>query len=198
MTAKDIQQNAVSFPSDVGMCGRLEVLYSEDQIQARIREMAQEINQTYRDVDKVVVVGILKGAFLFMADLIRHLEVPCQIEFIRLSSYGNKTKSSGSVRPVDLTLPNLADQHVLLVEDIVDTGLTMSFLLEYLAGLHQTKSTRVAVLLDKPVARSPEIEPVPIDFTGFTVGNQFLVGYGLDLAGYLRNLPYIGVFHQDQ
>jgi hypoxanthine phosphoribosyltransferase len=171
----------------------LKVLITEEQLQTRVREMAREINATYRDSKKLVIIAILKGSFIFLADLIRHLEVPCQVEFIRLASYGNNKKTSGTIRPVDLTLPNLADEDVLLVEDIIDTGLTLSFFMDYLQSLHKTKSLRLAVLLDKPEARNREIAPVPVDFTGFRVGNDFLVGYGLDYAGYYRNLPYIAL-----
>jgi hypoxanthine phosphoribosyltransferase len=172
-----------------------EVVISEEQLQERIREMAAQINETYKDSEKIIVIAILKGAFLFLADLIRHIDVPCQIEFVRLSSYGNNTTSSGTVRPVDLTLPNLANEDVLLVEDIIDTGLTLNFFMEYLESLHKTKSLRLAVLLDKPSARTQQVN---VDFTGFTVGDQFLIGYGLDCAGLYRNLPYIGVYKEPQ
>lgn len=173
--------------------GNIDVSISEEQLQARIREMAKEINETYKDSEKIIVIAILKGAFMFLADLIRHVEIPCQIEFVRLSSYGNSTTSSGNVRPVDLTLPNLANEDVLLVEDIVDTGLTLNFFMEYLESLHKTKSLKLAVLLDKPCART---QPVNVDFSGFTVGNDFLIGYGLDCAGLYRNLPYIGILRE--
>jgi hypoxanthine phosphoribosyltransferase len=179
----------------VQQLAQIDVLLSEAQLQKRIQEMAAEINATYQGVDQIIVVAILKGSFMFLADLIRHIDVPLQIEFVRLSSYGSSTSSSGTVRPVDLTLPNLADEHVLLVEDIVDTGLTLNFFMEYLESLHKTKSLRLAVLLDKPEART---QPVKVDFTGFPVGNQFLVGYGLDCAGLYRNLPYIGVMNSEK
>ncbi len=172
---------------------QLTVLIPEEQLQARIREMAADINARYRGTEKLVIIAILKGSFMFLADLIRHIEVPCQIEFVRLASYGNNKKTSGTVRPVDLTLPNLADEDVLLVEDIVDSGVTLSFFMEYLHSLHKTRSLSLAVLLDKPNARAEKVNPIPIDFTGFTVGNDFLVGYGLDYAGFYRNLPYIAV-----
>jgi hypoxanthine phosphoribosyltransferase len=172
-------------------------LFTEEQIQTRIREMAGEINKVYQETDKLVIVSILKGGFMFASDLIRHLDVPCCIEFVKLSSYGNNTKSSGTVRPVDLSLPNLAGEDVLLVEDIIDTGLTMNFFMDYLQSLHKTKSLRLAALLDKPSCRNTDIPPVPIDFCGFSVGNEFLVGYGLDMAGIYRNLPYIGVVKED-
>lgn len=172
---------------------QMSILISEEKLQARIREMAAEINARYRGSEKLVIIAILKGSFMFLADLIRHIEVPCQVEFVRLASYGNNKKTSGTVRPVDLTLPNLADEDVLLVEDIVDSGVTLSFFMEYLHSLHKTKSLSLAVLLDKPNARGEKVNPIPIDFTGFTVGNEFLVGYGLDYAGFYRNLPYIAV-----
>lgn len=171
----------------------LQPYLTERQIQERAQAMAQEINDVYKDVDKLVVIGVLKGSFMFLTDLVRHIGVPCQIEFVRLASYGNQRTSSGVVKPVDLTLPNLNNEHVLIVEDIVDTGLTLHFFMDYLRSLHHTKSLRLAVMLDKVEARSKEIPSYPIDFKGFEVKNEFLVGYGLDYAGYYRNFPYIAV-----
>ena len=173
---------------------KLTVRISEAELNTRIREIAGEINRTYVDSEKVIVIGILKGSFMFLSDLIKHVTVPNHIEFVRLSSYGNSKTSSGHVRPVDLTLPKLEGEDVLIVEDIIDTGVTMRFFEDYLRSLHHTKSLRLAALLDKPEAR---VEKVKIDFTGFTVGNEFLVGYGLDYAGFYRNLPYIGVLNND-
>lgn len=168
----------------------LEVRISEADLQTRLKAMGEEINRVYKDSERIIVIGILKGSFLFMADLVRYIDVPCHVEFVRLSSYGNNKSSSGTVRPVDLSLPKLEGEDVLIVEDIIDTGLTMKFFRDYLANLHHTQSLRIAVLLDKACART---EPVELDFVGFEVGNEFLVGYGLDYAGYYRNLPYIGV-----
>ena len=172
----------------------LTVRISEEDLNARIREMAAQLNEMYKDSERVIVIGILKGSFLFLADLIRHLDVPCHVECVRLSSYCSQKSSSGTVRPVDLTLPKLEGEDVLIVEDIIDTGLTMKFFVDYLRSLHKTKSLRLVTLLDKPEAR---VEKVNIDLAGFTVGNEFLVGYGLDYAGYYRNLPYIGVLAND-
>lgn len=169
---------------------QLDVHFSESQIQQRVQAMADEINQAYQGADKLIVVAVLKGSFMFVADLIRHIKVPCQIEFVRLASYGNSQVSSGNVKPVDLSLPNLSGEDVLIVEDIIDTGLTLHFFMDYVKSLHHTKSLRLAVLLDKKEARQKEVQ---VDYAGFTVGNQFLVGYGLDFAGYYRNLPFIGV-----
>lgn len=173
--------------------GQVQVRIDAETIQARIKAMADEINQAYAGCEKLIVVAILKGSVIFLADLVRHLTMPCHIEFVRLASYGNNTESSGEVQPVDLTLPSLANEHVLIVEDIIDTGLTLHFFMDYLHSLHRTKSLKLATLLDKPSARTKN---VPIDFVGFQVGAEFLIGYGLDYAGYYRNLPYIGVVTQ--
>lgn len=170
--------------------GTLDVRFSEEQIQTRIAEMAAEINATYADTKQLIVIAVLKGSFMFLADLIRRIDVPCQVEFVRLASYGAGTQSSGNVGVVDLSLPKLEGEDVLIIEDIIDTGLTLKFFKDYLTSLHHTKSLKIAVMLDKPATRQNEIQA---DFIGFTVQNEFLIGYGLDYAGAYRNLPYIGV-----
>ncbi|MFN8614334.1 MAG: hypoxanthine phosphoribosyltransferase [Vampirovibrionales bacterium] len=180
-----------SQPKTLYTIDELEPFFTEQDIQNRIEAMAQTINQTYRGCERLIIVCILKGAFLFMADLVRHIDIPCQVEFVRLASYGNDRVSSGTVKPVDLTLPDLSGQDVLVVEDIIDTGLTLHFFMDYLRSLHQTRSLRLAVLLDKVHARSTNIPPIEVHFKGFEVGDEFLVGYGLDYAGYYRNFPYI-------
>ncbi|HEY9688254.1 MAG TPA: hypoxanthine phosphoribosyltransferase [Coleofasciculaceae cyanobacterium] len=169
---------------------QLDIYLSESQIQQRISTMAEEINAIYANIPRLMVIVVLKGSFMFAADLVRQIKVPCHIEFVRLASYGNSTVSSGDVQPVDLSLPSMSGEHVLVVEDIIDTGLTLHFFLDYLTSLHHTASLRLAVLLDKVEARKKDIK---VDFAGFTVGNQFLVGYGLDYAGYYRNIPFIGI-----
>jgi hypoxanthine phosphoribosyltransferase len=174
---------------------QLDIYLSESQIQQRIAEMAEEINAIYANVPRLMVIVVLKGSFMFAADLVRQIKAPCHIEFVRLASYGNSTVSSGDVQPVDLSLPSLNGEHVLVVEDIIDTGLTLHFFLDYLTSLHHTASLRLAVLLDKVEARKKDIK---VDFAGFTVGNQFLVGYGLDYAGYYRNIPFIGILRADE
>ena len=166
-------------------------ILTEDDIQRRIKALAEDINATYANCDEITIIAILKGSFLFLSDLIRHITVPCQIEFVRLASYGHTMTSTGNVKTVDLTLPSLEGKDVLLVEDIIDTGLTLSFFVDYLNSLHKTRSTRLAVLLDKPGTRSQNIAPLTVDFTGFQVGNEFLIGYGLDYGELYRNLPYI-------
>jgi len=169
----------------------LKPLFTEEQISARVAELGQAINEHYRDTEGLIIICILKGGFMFLSDLVKHLNVPCHIEFVRLSSYGDNQKSSGQVKPVDLSLPPLVNKDILLIEDIIDTGLTLHFFIDYLESLHTPKSIRLAVLLDKKEARQ---RPVETHFVGFEVGNQFVVGYGLDDKGFYRNLPYIACF----
>lgn len=176
----------------------LDTLISEEKLQTRIAEMAKEINETFKDTEQLVVIGVLKGSFIFMADLVRHLTIPTQIEFVRLASYGNKTKSSGEVKPVYLTLPNLEGKDVLIVEDIMDSGLTLNFFVDYLKSLHKTNRLKVSVLLNKPDARDSANDIISIDFNGFDIGNEFVVGYGLDYQGFFRNLPEIAVVKNPQ
>lgn len=167
------------------------VLFTEEQIQRRVKELAQSISNDYADCEDLTVISVLKGSLLFVSDLIRHINLPLKLEFVRLASYGNDTKSSGKIKPVDLTLPNLQDKDVLVVEDIVDTGLTANFFTDYLRYHHQTRTLKLVSLLDKPVART---HPINVDYVGFIVDNKFVVGYGLDYAGFYRNLPYIGYY----
>jgi len=169
----------------------LKVLYSDKQLAKRVQELAVEINNEFKDVDNLVVIGVLCGSMLFFSDLVRHLNMPVQLEFIRLSSYGHKQESSGKIKPVDLTLPSLEGQNVLIVEDIVDTGLTATFLIDYIKFQHKAEKIKFATLLDKKCAR---VHQVPVDFIGFDIDDKFVVGYGLDYLGYYRNLPYIGYF----
>jgi len=136
-----------------------------------------------------VVVGVLKGSFIFLADLVRAIELPITTEFIGIASYGNETKSSGVVQITsDLTKP-IDGKHVIVVEDIIDTGLTIDYLLENLSTRHPA-SVKVCALLHKP---DRTVKKVPIDYLGFTIPNQFVVGYGLDFAQRYRNLPFIGL-----
>lgn len=160
-----------------------------DQINARLDEVAQTINSAYANEPEVVIIAILKGSFMFLADLVRRLTFPCHVEFVRLASYEG-TSSTGSVKPVDLSLPSLNGKAVLVVEDIVDTGLTLHFFMKYLTSVHEPKSIRLAVFLDKKMARQYPTEP---DFVGFEIENQFVVGYGLDADGLYRNLPHVCV-----
>jgi len=170
-------------------------LFSENAIQERIQELADRINSTFPQDKEVVVVAVLAGSILFASDLVKRLNMPVQLEFIRLSSYGNNLKSCGEVKPVDLTLPSLEGKNVLIVEDIVDSGLTAKFIINYLKLQHKAANVKFVTLLDKTCARK---EHVQIDYRGFEVDDKFVVGYGMDFKGYYRNLPYIGYFPQEE
>lgn len=166
----------------------LKILFTEEQIQSRIKELAEEMNKFYKG-EEVYAVCVLKGAVMFATDLIKHLNMPLKIEFIRLSSYNGSTQTSGKVNAVDISLPDLNDKNVLIIEDIVDTGLTAKFLLDFMNCNFHTKSTKFCSLLDKKITRVTDVEP---DYYGFEVDDKFLIGYGLDYDGYYRNLTYIG------
>lgn len=164
------------------------VLFSEEQIQKRIKELALELNEFYKG-EEIYAVCVLKGAVLFASDLIRHLNMPLKLEFIRLASYHGGHESTGKINAVDITLPNLNDKNVLIIEDIIDTGHTAKFLLDFIAMNFHTKSTKFCSLLDKKVKREVDVDA---DFYGFDAGNNFLIGYGFDDDGYFRNLRDIG------
>ena len=169
----------------LGLVGQL---LSEEQIAARVREMGAEISRDLAG-HSVVVIGILRGAFVFCADLLRQMDLPTEVDFMAVSSYGNATESSGVIKIVkDLDTP-VEGRHVLLVEDIVDSGLTLQYLKGYLA--HQRPaSLQVAVLLDKPTRRKTAVD---VDYVGFTIPDEFVVGYGIDYAEQYRHLPYVGL-----
>ena len=166
---------------------QIEVLLSEEQLRRRIAEVGAEITRDYQG-KPLKLVGVLKGSFMFLADLARAIDLPIKLDFIGTSSYQGTT-SSGVVRITnDLSRP-IEGEHVLLVEDIVDTGLTMQYLLENLAT-RRPASVKVCALLEKPARAKVKI---PIDYRGFEIPDAFVVGYGLDWDGRLRTLPYIGV-----
>ena len=164
-----------------------QVLITEADIQAKLAEMGAKITADYRD-RSLLLVGVLKGAFVVMADLARHIELPLQFDFMAVSSYGAATKTSGVVRILKDLDHDLRDRDVLVVEDIVDSGLTLKYLLKNLAG-RKPASLEVATLL-----RKEGIQQVPLDvrYVGFDIPNEFVVGYGLDYAEKYRNLPFIG------
>ncbi len=164
-----------------------EPMLTEEEIAARVQALGSEISSDYRDAE-LVVVGILNGSFIFMADLVRTLTIPVRCEFLGLSSYGDATESSGVVAITKDLGGSVEGRHVLVVEDIVDTGLTLSYLLQNLAT-RRPASVKVAAMLSKPARRRVR---VTVDYLGFTIEDRFVVGYGLDHAGYHRNLPYIG------
>ena len=166
----------------------LKVLFSEEQLQSRVKELADEMNGFYKG-EEVIAVCVLKGAVMFAADLIKHLDMPVQLEFVRLSSYGSSLTTSGKVNAVDIKLPDLNGKNILIIEDIVDTGLTAKFLVDFMHCNFNAKSIKFCSLLDKKITRKVDIEP---DYYGFEVDDKFVVGYGLDYDGYYRNLRYIG------
>ena len=169
-----------------------EVLITPGQLQTRIGELAAQIDADYAGRD-LLLVGVLKGAIMVMADLMRELQVPCEIDFMAISSYGAATDSSGVVRILkDLDI-NVADRHVLVVEDIIDSGLTLSYLRRNLRA-RKPASLEICALLTKPERR--EID-VPVRYVGFEIPNRFVIGYGLDFAERYRNLPYVAVLHPD-
>ncbi len=169
-----------------------EVLIEQHSLQQRIIELGAEISADYEGRD-LLLVGVLKGAVFFMADLMRELTVPCEIDFMAISSYGAATDSSGVVRILkDLDI-NVAGRNVLVVEDIIDSGLTLSYLMRNL-GARKPASLDVVTLLTKPERR--EID-VSVRYVGFEIPNRFVIGYGLDFAERYRNLPYVAVLHPD-
>jgi len=165
-----------------------EVLIREEEIQARVLELAAEISADYEDADDLVMVGVLKGSFIFLADLSRRLSIPRTIEFIAVSSYGNGSVASGAVRLVMGVRGNIEGKHVLIVEDIVDTGHTLKYLIGMMKS-HRPASVKTAALVRK--AESAEVD-VAVDYLGFDIGDEWVVGYGLDFAEENRTLPYIG------
>jgi hypoxanthine phosphoribosyltransferase len=169
-----------------------EVLIEQEPLQARIAELGAEISSEYEGRD-LLLVGVLKGAVFFMADLMRELSIPCEIDFMAISSYGAATDSSGVVRILKDLDTNIAGRDVLVVEDIIDSGLTLSYLMRSLKA-RKPASLEICALLTKPERR--EIE-VPVKFVGFEIPNKFVIGYGLDFAERYRNLPFVAVLHPD-
>jgi hypoxanthine phosphoribosyltransferase len=170
-----------------------QVLISEEEIRAKVRELGAQISADYAG-RSVTLVSVLKGSLPFMADLMRAIDAPVQIDLMEVSSYGGATtESSGLVRILKDLSSSISGRDVLIVEDIIDTGLTLNYLLRYLRGKNPA-SLRICALLDKPARRLVEI---PIDYTGFTIPDEFVVGYGLDFGEIYRNLPFIGVLRRE-
>lgn len=169
-----------------------EILIGAEELQARIAELGVEISRDYAGRD-LLLIGVLKGAVFFLADLMRELTVPCEIDFMAISSYGAGTDSSGVVRILkDLDI-NISGRDVLVVEDIIDSGLTLSYLMRSLRA-RKPSSVEICALLTKPERREVE---VPVRYTGFEIPNKFVIGYGLDFDERYRNLPYVAVLHPD-
>ena len=167
-----------------------QVLLSEEQLSKRIREMGAQISEDYRDKNPTMVC-ILKGAVMFYTDLLRAMPIPMTMDFMAVSSYGKSTKSSGEVEIRKDLSSSIEGKHVIIVEDIVDSGFTLTYLTKMLHS-RGAASIKLCTLLDKPSRRAPGIT-LKADYSGFEVGNEFVVGYGLDYAEKYRNLPYIGI-----
>ncbi len=165
------------------------ILISAEDIQAKICELGRQISRDYADVKEVLLIGVLKGCVMFIVDLARQIDVPITLDFIAISSYGQSTESSGVVRLLKDLDTDITGRHVLIVEDIIDSGLTLAYLQSQLER-RQPASMRICALLNKPERR---IADVHVDYRGFGIPNEFVVGYGLDFGEHYRNLPYIGV-----
>ncbi len=172
---------------------KLRILFSRQEIEAAVSRLAAEIRQDYHDKCPLLI-GILKGSFMFLADLIRHLDFPLEVDFIGLSSYGKGERTSGKIKLVKPLGSSVKGREVLVIEDIVDTGLTTAFCLDYLQQ-RKPASLKLCVLTDKPSRRRV---PVTIDYLGFTAPNKFLVGYGLDMNQKFRNLPDICFIEEEE
>jgi hypoxanthine phosphoribosyltransferase len=169
------------------------ILISEQELQARVVALGHGLNAMYNDADRPLLVCVLKGAFMFLADLTRHLEMRHEVDFMEISSYGAGTVSSGVVRILLDLECNIEGRHVVIVEDIIDSGRTLEYITRNLRT-RRPASLRVCTLLSKPSRR--EID-VPLDFVGFEVPDEFVIGYGLDFAEEYRNLPFIGVLKEE-
>ena len=164
------------------------ILFTEEELERRVSEMGAAITRDYQGKEPLFV-GVLKGSFVFMADLVRHVDLPCSLDFMAVSSYGNATKTSGAVKTNKDLSQDIEGRHVIVVEDILDSGVTLSYLSRYLMNRNPA-SLRIAALLDKPARRQAEVYAA---YAGFEIPDAFVVGYGLDYAEKYRNLPYIGI-----
>ncbi|MEI6286908.1 MAG: hypoxanthine phosphoribosyltransferase [Bacillota bacterium] len=165
-----------------------EVLFSVEQINERVKQLGEEITRDYAG-KKVFLLGILKGSMMFMADLMRTIDLPVEVDYMCVSSYGASTTTSGTVRILKDLDANIEGKNVIIIEDIIDTGVTLSYLVKYLQG-HNPNTLKICTMLNKPERRTAE---VAVHYNGFDIPDKFVVGYGLDFAEEYRNLPYIGV-----
>ena len=164
------------------------ILLTEEQIRERVAQLGAEISRDYADKEPLFV-GVLKGCFVFMADLMRQVTIPCGLDFMVLSSYGKSTKTTGAVEIIKDLSQDIEGRHVVIVEDILDTGVTLSYLVKYLKNRNPS-SLAIVTLLDKPERRRADVSA---RYVGFTVPDAFVVGYGLDYAEKYRNLPFVGI-----
>jgi hypoxanthine phosphoribosyltransferase len=170
----------------------LQILHSESEIDGKVRELGEQLSRDFQDKNPLVIC-VLKGAFVFMADLIKRITIPLEIDFMAVSSYGQSTKSSGIVKIIkDLDI-SVEGRNVVIVEDIIDSGLTLSYLIDVLER-RNAMSIAIVTMFDKPGRRTVELEP---DYKGFTIPDAFVVGYGLDYAEKYRNLPFVGILKQE-
>lgn len=165
-----------------------EILFSQEQLKTRVSEIARQIEADYAG-QEIMFIGILRGSFIFLADLCRAVNLPCTLDFMSVSSYGSGTTSSGQIQIIKDLSEDISGRHIIVVEDILDSGNTLSYLLNILEHRHPA-SIRLCALLDKPERR---VKPVQLHYCGFSIPDAFVVGYGLDYAERYRSLPYIGV-----
>lgn len=165
------------------------VLYTEEQLKQRVQDMGAQITKDYKGKEKILLVSVLRGSYIFMADLSRAIDLPLTIDLMSVSSYGSGTKSSGQVEIKKDISMNLEGYHVIIVEDILDSGNTLYYLMDMLR-LRKAASIRICTLFDKPARRT---KPITADYAGFNVPDAFIVGYGLDYDQKYRNLPYVGI-----
>ncbi|MFW5987964.1 MAG: hypoxanthine phosphoribosyltransferase [bacterium] len=183
-----MKENSV-FDEDIA-----EIIIDEEELEKRIKELGKEITGSYNKDDEVVMVCILRGAILFMADLARYIDLPVVFDFMDVSSYGDSTESSGHVRIIKDLEESIEGRHVLIVEDIMDTGITLKHVIDMLKT-REPESIKIVTLLDKPERRAEK--QIEADFNGFEIPDKFVVGYGLDFAEKYRNLSYIGVLKEE-
>ncbi len=169
-----------------------EILITEEEIKKKVEDLGAQITEDYKDRE-ITIICVLKGAFMFLADLLRHIKVPVCLDFVAISSYGPYTQTSGVVKITKDLDESIEGKHVLIVEDIVDTGLTLDYLLKIIKA-RKPASVRVCALLDKPTRREVQVE---IHYKGFEIPDKFVVGYGLDYDQRYRNLPFVGVLKPD-
>jgi len=169
------------------------ILLGEEVIQERVKELAAQVSEDYADVEELVLVGVLKGSFIFLADLARHLTIPHRVDFIAVSSYNRGVMSNGAVRLIMDTRSAVTREHILIVEDIVDTGFTLDYLVRNFSA-RRPASLRTCALLSKPDRREVEVS---VDYLGFEIPDVWVVGYGLDFADLYRTLPYIAVLKRE-
>lgn len=169
-----------------------EIIIKEDEVLSKIKELSKQISEDYKNKN-LLVVGILKGSVIFASDLIKNIEIPCEIDFMAVSSYGNSSETSGVVRIIKDLDHSIDGKDIIIVEDIIDSGVTLDYLIRYLKT-RNVNSVKIAALLSKPSRRKVEID---VEYLGFEVPDEFIVGYGLDYAEKYRNLPYVAILKEE-